>query len=543
MNWFDGLKTQAKLNLSLALLCALLVGVSAFAVRQLAAVNGSTVEIAAKWMPSVRYCWMLNTNFSDHRIILMRYLLASDAAELAAQDRRIADIEAEIARNRRTYEALISSPDERARYEQFAASVTEYLQVHGRVVALVRQGRVAEASVLMKTESFRSYDASTNKLIELINLNDRGAAAATAGAASGYARSRTGLFGVVAVGVALTALLAFLLSRGIIGSINRGVTVLARVSEGLSSASTQLSAAAAEISSGAQEQASGLEETASSLEEITSTVKQNADSAQQASQLAASAREVAERGGQIVCDAVGAMGEINRSSNQIADIITTIDEIAFQTNLLALNAAVEAARAGEQGRGFAVVAAEVRTLALRSAAASKEIKGLIKDSVGKVEAGSTLVTQSGTTLREIITAVKRVTDVVAEIAAATREQATGIDQVNRAVAQMDGVTQSNASQTEEMAGTAESLSGQADELQQVVEQMSREHGLDVVTARRSGRAAAPKPTAVHRARAALRAAVAPRSAPRAETPAKAELPVDLDAADALALGNPAFEEF
>jgi methyl-accepting chemotaxis protein len=133
--------------------------------------------------------------------------------------------------------------------------------------------------------------------------------------------------------------------------------------------------------------------------------------------------------------------------------------------------------------------------------------------------------------------------VVAEIAAATREQATGIDQVNRAVAQMDGVTQSNASQTEEMAGTAESLSGQADELQQVVEQMSREHGLDVVTARRSGRAAAPKPTAVHRARAALRAAVAPRSAPRAETPAKAELPVDLDAADALALGNPAFEEF
>ena len=179
---------------------------------------------------------------------------------------------------------------------------------------------------------------------------------------------------------------------------------------------------------------------------------------------------MAEKGGEVVTRAIQGMNEINAASRKIADIITAIDEIAFQTNLLALNAAVEAARAGEQGRGFAVVAGEVRNLAQRSAAAAKEIKGLIQDSVAKVENGAKLVNQSGETLGEIVTSVKRVTDIVSEIAAASREQAGGIDQVNKAVTQMDQVTQGNASQTEELSGTAESLSGQADHLQQLVAQ-------------------------------------------------------------------------
>jgi methyl-accepting chemotaxis protein len=233
-------------------------------------------------------------------------------------------------------------------------------------------------------------------------------------------------------------------------------------------ASQQLTAATEQLSSGAQEQAASLEETAASLEEITGTVKQNADSARQANQLAMGSRDTAEKGGQVVTTAVAAMGEINTASKRIADIITTIDEIAFQTNLLALNAAVEAARAGEQGRGFAVVAAEVRSLAQRSAVAAREIKSLIQDSVAKVDTGSELVNRSGRTLDDIVASVKRVTDLIAEIAAANHEQAQGIDQVNRTVAQMDQVTHAAAAQAEEISATAETLASQAQQLQALV---------------------------------------------------------------------------
>ncbi|HVW00608.1 MAG TPA: methyl-accepting chemotaxis protein, partial [Planctomycetaceae bacterium] len=284
-----------------------------------------------------------------------------------------------------------------------------------------------------------------------------------------------------------------------VSGVRHALMEVREVADAVASAAPQLSAASEEISSGAQEQASNLEETASSLEEITSTVKQNADNAQQANQLACRSREVAEKGGQVVANAVEGMNEINKASKKIADIITAIDEIAFQTNLLALNAAVEAARAGEQGRGFAVVAGEVRNLAQRSAAAAKEIKGLIQDSVRKVETGAQLVNQSGETLHEIVTSVKRVTDIVAEIAAASREQSAGIEQVSRAVAQMDQVTQGNASQTEELSGTAESLAGQAQQLQTLVSRfaLGNEHAKVVVnqTPVRTAVVAKPAPTA------------------------------------------------
>jgi methyl-accepting chemotaxis protein len=233
---------------------------------------------------------------------------------------------------------------------------------------------------------------------------------------------------------------------------------------GVSQASRELTGASDTISGSAQLQASNLERTAASLEEITSTIKQNADNASLASRLAASARDVAVKGGAVVSTAVDAMTEINGSSRRIADIITTIDDIAFQTNLLALNAAVEAARAGEQGRGFAVVASEVRTLSQRSAQAAKEIKSLIEDSVRKVEDGTELVNRSGETLAEIVNAVKRVTDVVTEIAAASREQSTGVEEVNRAVSAMDQATQSSAAQSEELSATAGHLSDQAQEV-------------------------------------------------------------------------------
>jgi methyl-accepting chemotaxis protein len=204
------------------------------------------------------------------------------------------------------------------------------------------------------------------------------------------------------------------------------------------------------------------------MEEMTSTVRQNADNAGQANLLAVAARDQAEKGGEVVSRAVQAMAGINIASRRIADIIGVIDEIAFQTNLLALNAAVEAARAGEQGRGFAVVATEVRNLAGRSATAAKEIKALIQDSVRKVEDGSTLVTQSGATLEQIVAAVKKVTDIVAEIAAASHEQSAGIEQVNRAVMQLDELTQQNAALVEQATAASHSMAGQARSLNELM---------------------------------------------------------------------------
>jgi uncharacterized membrane-anchored protein YhcB (DUF1043 family) len=283
-----------------------------------------------------------------------------------------------------------------------------------------------------------------------------------------YASARTLMLSFIAGGIVIGLALGYLIARW----FARAVLEVDEISNSVAAASQQLAAASEQLASGSQEAASSLEETAASLEEITVTVRQNAENADQANQLAASSRDTAEKGGAVVQDAVRAMSEINQASKRIADIITTIDEIAFQTNLLALNAAVEAARAGEQGRGFAVVAGEVRNLAQRSATAAKEIKRLIEDSVQKVEAGSRYVNQSGETLDGIVSSVKRVTDIVAEIAAASREQSTGIEQVNRAVTQLDQVTQGNSSQTEEMSGTAITLSSQAEQLKAVVAQFN-----------------------------------------------------------------------
>jgi methyl-accepting chemotaxis protein len=253
-----------------------------------------------------------------------------------------------------------------------------------------------------------------------------------------------------------------------IGAMAETVSKVREVAHTMTGASRELSSAASEISSGAQRQAASLEETAASLEEIASAVKLNADNAQQASLLATQSRDTAEKGGRTVASAVSSMGEITQASKRIADIITTIDEIAFQTNLLALNAAVEAARAGEQGRGFAVVATEVRNLARRSATASKEIKTLISDSVSKIDAGSGHINKSGEELHGIVNAVKRVTDIIQEIASASREQNTGIGQVTKAIAQLDGVTQHNAAQTEELSATAQHLADNARGLEQLV---------------------------------------------------------------------------
>ena len=253
-----------------------------------------------------------------------------------------------------------------------------------------------------------------------------------------------------------------------IDRLNNALGKISESSEFIRNSSEEISAGNNNLSQRAEAQASTLEETASSMEELTSTVKNTADNAQQASQLASSAGVTAEKGGEVVSNAIQAMEEITASSNKIAEIIGVIDEIAFQTNLLALNASVEAARAGEQGRGFAVVATEVRNLAQRSATSAKEIKELISDSVKKVNTGGELVNESGETLEEIVDGIKKVVDIISEIAAASSEQSNGIEEVNKAVTQMDEITQQNAALAEEASAASESSLQRATEMNSLV---------------------------------------------------------------------------
>ena len=291
----------------------------------------------------------------------------------------------------------------------------------------------------------------------------------------------------------------------IVGQVRTGTDTIA-------TASGQIASGNLDLSARTEQQASSLEETASSMEELTSTVKQNAANAQQANELAESASDVALKGGAVVSQVIRTMGSIDDSAKKIVDIIGVIDGIAFQTNILALNAAVEAARAGEQGRGFAVVASEVRNLAQRSAAAAKEIKTLIGNSVEQVEAGSKLVNQAGATMNEVVASVKRVTDIISDITTAGREQSSGIEQINQAVTQMDTVTQQNAALVEEAAAAASSLQDQAGTLAQLVSVF------------KINLAHVSKTTSVKAAGIPARAAPAPRLTAQAQrSPSKAQV--------------------
>jgi methyl-accepting chemotaxis protein-1 (serine sensor receptor) len=401
------------------------------------------------------------------------------------------------------YTSMTLSPEEKQLADKFE-------EVHGRfimegvlpVISLLREGKIDDARLTNEQKINVLYPPVHEQLEALSNIQLAAAKSEYTSAVNRYKDTRNLSIVFVVIGLICAAFLGFILIRGIIRSLNLAKQVAGSIAAGdlrstfdtarkdeigqlmlslkdmsdslsrivgevrittdaITTGSQQVAAGNSDLSQRTEEQASSLEETASSMEELASTVKQNAENAKHANQLAASASDIAVKGGQVVNEVVHTMASINTSSKKIVDIIGVIEGIAFQTNILALNAAVEAARAGEQGRGFAVVAGEVRHLAQRSAAAAKEIKTLIGDSVGKVDVGTKQVDQAGETMNEIVAAVKRVTDIMAEIVAASDEQSAGIEEVNQAIVQMDNVTQQNAALVEEAAAAAESMQEQA----------------------------------------------------------------------------------
>jgi methyl-accepting chemotaxis protein len=360
---------------------------------------------------------------------------------------------------------------------QEMATEVELQQIISAVTAGDLDGRIALSG---KTGFFETLSKGINDLVDSVATVVDEVQSLVSAANDGDLTKRVQLEGraglLVKIGSGINQL-----TDNMAGLVSRVKSAAGEVSRG----ADEISQGNTNLSQRTEEQASSLEETASSMEQMTSTVKQNADNAGQANQLAVAARDQAEKGGAVVSKAVKAMTEINESSKRIADIIGVIDEIAFQTNLLALNAAVEAARAGEQGRGFAVVASEVRNLAGRSATAAKEIKALIQDSVKKVDEGSSLVTQSGATLEQIVSAVKKVTDIVAEIAAASHEQSSGIEQVNKAVMQLDELTQQNAALVEEASAASQAMAEQARGLNDALAKYSVDDSRRVETSRAS----------------------------------------------------------
>jgi methyl-accepting chemotaxis protein len=563
MKWFYNLKIATKLIVSFGAVQVLSLILGLNAIAAMGRINQASDDMAQNWMPSVQAVMALRIDVGDYRRWQLAHILGNDEKLYDTYEKRMSDTLATFKADSERYQKLISSPEEKAQYEAFATQWQQFVSEGGKLVDASRKGLKDEARALASGNSAQIMTGLSEQLNKLVKINIDGGDAASDAATATYNQSRLIIVVLLVATVVLGMLLALWVARIVARPLQEAVSVAKQVAGGdltqeievksqcetgqlmgalkdmtgslqslvaqvrsgtdtIATASGQIASGNQDLSSRTEQQASSLEETASSMEQLTSTVKQNADNARQANQLAQSASGIAIRGGDVVGQVVGTMASINESSRKIVDIIAVIDGIAFQTNILALNAAVEAARAGEQGRGFAVVASEVRNLAQRSAAAAKDIKTLIGDSVEKVDAGSRLVDQAGATMDEIVASITRVTDIMSEITAASQEQSSGIEQVNTAIVQMDQVTQQNAALVEQAAAAAESMMDQAAHLSQVVSAFKLNASALAASATQAPpRARKAAPAAAAPVRPAPAKALPPARAPAVKAPAKA----------------------